>query len=220
VLTSEVYAVRYANMMARFAGVTPEALLARWAQAPVAAAFFAESRKGEPYAKAFPERDVAALSAYRTELAERVAGDGVLRVGKGWGSDKPRQDLPDWHLDKLAQLDGRTRILSAIENVHQRLYISEKIFDAFAVGAIPVYWAGPKHRIADLVPAESMLNCQGLDPQAAAARIAGFAPDADFAATWLKTCARLADLFGNGHAIQAERRRVADATLKAILSLL
>lgn len=219
VLTSETYAVRYANMMARFRTVSPQTLLDRWNRAPISAAFFAESRKGSAYANIFPERDVAGLSAYRTELAEAAEGPNVLRVGKGWGAEKPRQDLPDWHLDKLAQLDGRTRILSAVENVHQRLYISEKIFDAFAVGAVPVYWAGPKHRIFELVPQDSMLNCHGLTQKEAAARIAQFVPDADFAGTWLGTCARLAALFGDAQAIQKERQRVADATLEAILAV-
>jgi hypothetical protein len=219
VLTSESYAVRYANMMARFAKVSSASLLERWSRAQVKAAFFAEHRKGEAYARSFPERDVAALSAYRTEVAESAKGDGVLRVGKGWGEDKPRQDLPDWHLDKLAQLDGRTKVLSAIENVHQRLYISEKIFDAFAVGAIPAYWAGPKHRIFDLVPEKSMLNLHGLDAQAAADRIASIAPDAAFADAWLATCARLSQLFGNIPAIQRERRRVAEAALGAVLEV-
>ncbi|MFN4100266.1 MAG: exostosin family protein [Pararhodobacter sp.] len=219
VLTSETYAVRYANMMGRFAHVSPAMLLDRWNRAPIRAAFFAEHRKGEAYAGRFPERDVAALSAYRTELAEAAQGDGVLRVGKGWGAETLRQDLPDWHLDKLAQLDGRTRVLSSLENVHQRLYISEKIFDAFAVGAIPAYWAGPNHRIFDLVPAAAMVNCHGLDPQAAAERIAALAPDAAFAEAWLDTCSRLARLFGNAQAIQAERRRVAEAALAAVLAV-
>lgn len=219
VLTSESYAVRYANMMARFRDVDAATLLDRWTRAPVPAAFFAEKRKGDTYARSFPERDVAALSTYRTEVAEAAQGEGILRAGKGWGVDGPRQDLPDWHLDKLAQLDGRTRMLSAIENVHQRLYISEKIFDAFAVGAVPVYWAGPKHRVFDLVPEASMVNCHGLGAQAAAARVTGFVPDAGFAAAWLETCARLAALFGDAGAILNERRRVAEAVVEQVLRL-
>lgn len=219
VLTSESYAVRYANMMARFRDVTSAALLARWRQAPVPAAFFAEHRSGEAYAGSFPERDVTRLGGYRTEVAQAMPGTEVLRVGKGWGSDGPRQALPDWHLDKLAHLDGRTRILAAIENVHQRRYISEKIFDAFAIGAIPLYWAGPQHRAFELVPAGAMLNCHGLTAAAAGAKVAGFTPDAALAESWLATTRQLAALFGNGRAIVAERQRVAEAVLAEIRTL-
>ena len=219
VLTSNSYAVRYAHLMARFAGLSCAALLDRWKTAALRAAFFAEYRKGEAYARTHPERHVTALSSYRTEVAEAVAGEDVLRMGKGWGEAGPRQALPDWHLDKLAWLDGRTRVLGAFENVHQRLYISEKIFDAFAVGAVPAYWADAGHRIFDLVPAEAMLNCHGLAAPEAASRIAGFRPDSAFADAWLATAARLAALFGNGMAVQAERHRVAEAVVKAVEAL-
>jgi len=219
VLTSDVYAVRYAALMAGFGKLDARGLLDLWAKAPVRAAFFAENRKGEAYAKAFPERDVASLSAYRTEIAERSEGAGVLRVGKGWGAEVRRQDLPDWHLDKLAQLKGRARIVSSYENVHQHAYISEKIFDAFAVGAIPTYWASPKHRIFDLVPEAAMLNTHGLDAAAAAARIADFTPDMAFAEAWLAACIGLGGLFEDFGAIEAERLRVARAALKEVLSV-
>lgn len=219
VLTSDTYAVRYANLMARFAAVTPKMLLARWRNAAVSAAFFIEKRKGSGYSEAFPERDVMALSAFRTEVAERTRAPGVLRAGKGWYNDARRQDLPDWHLDKLAKTDGRTKVLGAFENVHQRLYITEKIFDAFAVGAVPTYWAGPGHRIFDLVPAAALMNCHGLEAESAAQRITNFSPDAAFAEAWLETCRKLSALFGNSHAIESERRRVAETTLDSLLSL-
>lgn len=219
VLTSYAYVVRYANLIARFTKMAPGDMRERWQKATIPAAFFLEKRNGEPYSCAFPERGVFGLSAYRTEVAEHTEVPGVLRVGKGWSSDARRQDLPDWHLDKLAKLDGRTRILSAFENVHQRLYITEKVFDAFAVGAVPAYWAGPRHRVFDLIPEASMLNCYNLSPREAAETIACFTPDSAFAETWLDTTARLEALFRDDAAIQAERRRVADATLKSLLAL-
>ncbi|MBL4919359.1 exostosin domain-containing protein [Szabonella alba] len=219
VLTANSYAIRYASLMARFATLSPAALVERWNRAPVRAAFFAEYRKGETFARSWPERDVAGLSSYRTEVAEAMTGRGVLRMGKGWGEAGPRQALPDWHLDKLAHLDGRTRMLAAFENVHQRHYISEKIFDAFAIGAVPVYWAGPQHRIFDLVPAGALLNCHGFGSPAAATQIAEFTPDTAFAEAWLATCSRLAALFGDRQVIQEERRRVSDALLQAVEAL-
>lgn len=219
VLTADHYAVRYASMMSRFVAMTPAELLKRWQSAPIAAAFFAAKSEGDVYVGSFPDRDVTLLSGYRSQVAALSNGAGVLRVGKGWGAEVGRQDLPDWHLDKMAQLDGRVRMASAFENVHQHNYISEKIFDAFAVGGVPVYWASPKHRIFDLVPATAMLNTVELDSAEAAKRIADFTPDLELAESWLETCSRLADLFGDFQAVSAERRRVADAVVAEVLEL-
>ena len=219
VLTNNTFPVRYANLISRFTQRSPREMLAMWHSSAVRSAFFLEKRKGECYSLSFPERDVRALSAYRTEVAELSDGPGVLRVGKGWDNELRRQDLPDWHLDKLAHLDGRTRVLSAFENVHQRLYITEKIFDAFAVGAVPAFWAGPQHRVFDLIPPESMINCYDLTAQRSAEQISSFTLDISFAQAWLDTAAQLVSLFKDRKVIHAERRRVVEATLKCILEL-
>ena len=160
------------------------------------------------------------LSVYRTKVAEAVSGPGVLRVGKGWDAGRPRQLLVDWHLDKLARLSGGTRLLGAYENVDQAEYISEKIFDAFAVGAMPLYHAGPTHRIAELVPDEARIDTAGLSIEDAAARIDDLTLETGHAAAWLDTCRGLFRLFGDLPAIRAERRRVADAAVRAVHTLL
>lgn len=229
VLTDDRFPVRYAAMMARFAALTPGALLARWSTAPLQAAFFAEKRGGEAYAGDIAERGIVKLSGYRSRIAElaqgRAAsggtgrGAGVLCVGKGWGAEVKRQDLPDWHLDKLAQLDGRVRMATAYENIEMANYISEKIFDAFAMGGIPAYHAGPEHWVFELVPEAAMLNTAGLAPEAAAERILGFSPDAALAEAWLASCDRLARLFGDLRLIQAERQRIADAVVAEMRAL-
>ncbi len=219
VLTSDSYVVRYANLMGRFSLMKPKDMLERWKRATVPAAFFLEKRTDAMYSTSFPERDVTGLSAYRTEVAESVKVPGVLRVGKGWRTEVRRQDLPDWHLDKLAHTDGRTRVMSGFENVHQRLYITEKVFDAFAVGAIPTYYAGRKHRVFEFVSSASMLNCYDLTPQQAAEKIGTFTPDHVFAEAWLDTVSQLSAIFRDFPKIQADRRRVAEATLKSILEI-
>ena len=65
----------------------------------------------------------------------------VIREGKGWHSDQPRQSLPDWHLDKLVQLDRQSLFVSALENTLVDHYLTEKIFDAYAVLSVPLYAA-------------------------------------------------------------------------------
>jgi len=220
VLTDDRFALRYSIMMSQHAEQDRATLLARWASAPIQSAFFVEYRKGENYAGRLPERDIFRLSQYRTEVAEASSGDGVLRVGKGWGEDGRRQDLPDWHLDKLAHLYGRSRMSAAYENVHQKSYISEKIFDAFAVGSIPTYWASPSHRIFELVPEDAMVNTFDLKASDAAHYLADFDPDPELADAWLATCSSLRDKFRNLSLICSERRRVAEAALKAISEVL
>jgi hypothetical protein len=55
--------------------------------------------------------------------------------------------LYDWHLDKLLSSYGRYKCVSAIENTFHVNYVTEKIFDAYAVGAIPVYYSSSQHSI-------------------------------------------------------------------------
>ena len=124
--------------------------------------------------------------------------------------------MPDWHLDKLATLDRRTFICSALENTHLPDYITEKPFDAFAVQAVPVYAASPRHRLTEIVPDGAFINVFDLDADEAAERLAAFEPDIAFAARYLEAQSRLADLFGNVETLRAERRRVVNATVAAL----
>lgn len=219
-LTNEDFLTRYGLLIARHATKTPAELLAHWKQAQIRAAFFAEVREGETYDKSFHEQAVYGLSTYRTDVAKLVSGDDVMRVGKGWHSDTPRQDLPDWHLDKLATLGGRVRVASSYENTHQNSYISEKIFDAFVVGGIPTYYAGPDHRVLNLVPEASMINTFGLSANEAAVRISEFQPDEAFAVAWLQTAQSLQQRFTDGTAITTERLRIVDEIMRELEAVL
>lgn len=223
-LTSDDFAPRLAALIGARAALTPQALCAQWQAAPLQAAFFAEARSDPRYAVAFPERDIHGLSLYRTEVARAVAAalpEGrVLCAGQGWGAAPRRQDLPDWHLDKLATLSGRVCIAAAYENTHHPGYISEKIFDAFAVGGIPAYVASPGHRVHALVPEAAMLNSFGCEPAAAAERIAAHRPDPAMAEAWLAAARDLAALFACREHLAAERRRLASACLAEIEAVL
>lgn len=211
---------RYAMMIARQAQRSPKDLLAQWQSAPVRAAFIAERRSGRNYCSDALTGDVVKLSGYRTELAEKMAAQGALCMGKGWHDAGRRQDLPDWHLDKLAWLHERCLLASAIENIHQAQYISEKIFDAFACGAVPVYFAGPAHRVFELIPESAMINTYGQEVAAAATRLTEFVPDIVLAEAWHGACVELATLFGDLGMIEQERTRIADAVVRAVEELL
>ena len=218
-LTSEDYLSRYGLLIARHTTLNPAKLLEHWNAAPIPAAFYAEVREGDAYAQVFPEQALYGLSAYRTEVARKVSGAGVLREGKGWRTDAKRQSLPDWHLDKIAALDMRVRVASAFENTHQHNYISEKIFDAFVVGGIPTYYADKDHKILNLTPETSILNTWGKTPEEAAKMIMSFKPDASFAESWLDTARKLQKTFTDVDLISRERQRIVDVILKEISAL-
>jgi hypothetical protein len=214
VLSADSFAARHAMLIAGFAALTPRALLQHWLAAPWQAAFVAERRQTEDWAAAFPAEGMAGLSLYRSRVAGLTPGPHVLRVGQGWpGTEAPRQDLPDWHLDKLALLHGRVRICAAHENTLQRDYITEKPFDAFAVGAIPAVIADPGHRLFDLILPEAMLNMPLAPPELAAARIATFVPDLAMAEAWRDTAQALLARFRDTALILDERQRIADACI-------
>lgn len=220
-LTADGFAARYGALIADAAARGPQALLAQWLAAPVPVAFVAERRDTEEYDRSFPAQGVHALSRHRSRIAALTPGEAVLRLGQGWpGAGPRRQSLPDWHLDKLARLHGRVRVLGAQENTLHPAYITEKPFDAFAIGALPAVIAGPGHRLHDLIDPGAMIDTHGCPPDLAAARIAAFHPDPATAGAWCDTAARLAALFRDSAALAAERRRIVDACLLELEALL
>jgi hypothetical protein len=74
-----------------------------------------------------------------------------LRIARQWteqvdvfGGAWPK-DLPSWHGrcgDKIA-VASRYRFALVMENQRQPGYITEKLLDAFAAGAVPIYWGAP-----------------------------------------------------------------------------
>lgn len=221
VLSADSFPARYAALIAGFAAMRPRELLRHWAAAPLQAAFLAERRTGGEYHAAFPAEGVAGLCLYRSRVAELTPGARVLRMGQGWpGSGPRRQDLPDWHLDKLARLHGRLRVCGAYENTLHRDYITEKPFDAFAVGAVPAVLADAGHRLFDLILPEAMLNTVMAPPDLAAARIAALTPDLILAEAWLETAKGLLSRFRDLPRIREERQRIADACIHELRGLL
>ena len=129
------------------------------------AVFVAERRPDPLLSPAYPTADLIALSGYRSAFAERCDGARVERRGAGWTDGPPRQDLPDWHTDKLTRYDLSCRYMAAFENTHQPEYVTEKIYDALAMGAVPLYAASAGHAVHRLVGPKGWLNFfDRLDP--------------------------------------------------------
>jgi hypothetical protein len=206
--TNDDYFTRYSFLFARNRSFKIQELKSLWASAPIRVAFYAEYRDETQYDAHFPEHDVLGLCRYRTLVAKSMKGNGVVRVGKGWGSKIIRQLLPDWHLDKLAALDRKTYIVSGIDNTHQWNYISEKIFDAFAALAVPLYVGSWNHNVMRIVPAESFINLHGLTVNQAVDEISLFRPDKGFIDQYREAQLLLAETFSQPMFLVQERARV------------
>ncbi len=194
--TDDEFYLRYAQEFRVNARLGTQAYLDIWKAASVRYAFFAENRDlVKKYSIAHPNISTFGLSVYRTDVAKGMPDKGTLRVGQGWGAEVTRQQLPDWHLDKLVILQGNSRIVSALENTHQRNYISEKIFDAFACQGVPLYWSDTAHRISSLVPEGSFINLYEQDPKKAVETVTSFKATKAFAETYVEAQNALCDRF-------------------------
>jgi hypothetical protein len=219
VTLSDDFFARYSALFRRNAGFTAQYLLEHWQNAPWRAAFYAAKRLETAFDVKYPKKGVLGLSSYRNQVAEQLEGDRILRVGRGWSGDTRRQDLPDWHLDKLTALDRRAFIVSGLENTHQRSYVSEKIFDAFAFLGVPLYFASPAHRVHDVVSDAAYLNVFGLSATEAAARVGCFSPDIEFAEAYLEAQSRLCELFSTPEILVHERKRVVSEVVRALTDI-
>jgi hypothetical protein len=208
ITTEDHYLARYAYLFRRNSQLSKTQLLSHWKSASYRAVFFAEKRLDEKFDKQHPAVNVRGLCRLRSQIAQAHEGPDVLRVGRGWSTGPARQKLPDWHLDKIAQLDRKVRILSALENTHQDHYVTEKLFDAYAVLGIPLYYAAPTHKAFNLVPESSIINLYDLTAEAAISVISQFTLIDEYADAYLEAQRQLAKLCSNARILRSERERV------------
>ena len=208
--TKDSFFIRYGNLLRARATQSVDELLAHWENLNIRTAFYAEKRDDKRYAFKSDMDDIYGLSTFRTDVAKSVKVGKSLCVGSGWSKTiKKRQALPDWHLDKLNSLSDKVFIVSGLENTHCNNYITEKIFDAFAANSVPVYFAGPKHRIHNIFPDGGFINLFGKTAKEGGKIIDEFKPTREFAQAYLKSQIRMLDLFSDANNLIQERRRVA-----------
>ena len=220
-LTNHRFANAYGARFARNARVSAADWQARFSARHTDLTFMFERRPEPFHALRWPQADLIGLCSWRTELAEACTAGRVERLGQSWQGGASRFDLDNWHLDKITRLDGTTRLMAAFENTHQPDYITEKLFDAFACGALPAYFASPGHRVHDLgLPGAAWLNLFDLAAADAADRIAGvrFSPEVFEAYAEAQTA--LARRFGDTGLWVAERARLQGAVLGALREVL
>lgn len=211
-LTDRRYIAHYRPMFDRNAGLGAEDWRRHFAQTPIDAVFLAHHRTKPGLAPVFEGDRLRGLSVWRTAVAKACKGDNVIRSGSGWAEGPPRQELADWHVDKLEQFDMKTRYMSAFENTHQTEYVSEKIWDAFAIGAVPLYLAAPRHAIHRLMGPEGWINFYR-DLDEIPIFDANRPVDEGFAADYARQQEKLARLFSDRTRIAAEYDRLRDALL-------
>lgn len=114
---------------------------------------------------------VQCLCIYRSLLGQELQSDARISGLGHAGSVSPRQKLPDWHLDKLARSYRKHGFVIAMENTCHKDYVTEKIFDAYAVGAIPIYYAPSDHTVRSNIGLSSFVDVSGLEPKEAALAI-------------------------------------------------
>lgn len=216
-LTDHRFANAYGARFHRNARLGADDWQAGFAGRAVDLAFMFERRPEPHHNLRWPEAGIAGLCAWRTDLALACTAGTVERLGQSWQGGPSRFEIANWHLDKIVRLDGRARVLAAFENTHQPAYVTEKLFDAFACGALPLYFAAPQHRIHDFgLPAGSWVNLFDLPVAAAAERVQTIRFDRELFEAYAGAQAALAERFGDPGAWTGERARLA-AALRAEL---
>lgn len=221
-LTDHRFANAYQAKFSRNAAVSPAQWRSRFAKRSIDLAFMFERRPEPHHSVHWPEGNLIGLCHWRTEVAQACSQGRIERYGKGWqGNGQDRFQLSHWHLDKILQLDGQLRILGAFENTHQPQYVTEKLFDAFACGALPAYFAAPEQRVHTLqLPPESWLNLYGLEPTAAAAMLDSPNWCTDRFEAYAQAQQKLAALFCTPQTWLRERLRLKAALLTEFTTIL
>lgn len=220
ITTQDSFAARYRLLFTRNLSLSKTEYAKTWRSYLYRMAFIAENRTDDFYDVSFPEHGVYGLCKFRSLLANEFNSNDCLIEGQGWGITPPRQSLADWHLDKITRLDRNCRIVSALENTHQQNYVSEKIFDAFACGAIPLYFANDKHRIFNIASKNSFINLFGHSIAEAKKAISAFEPTNTFINDYLDTQSAMADSFSAAKTLQQERILNCQKIHKKITSIL
>ena len=111
-------------------------------------------------------------------------------------------------------------LFSALENTLVRNYVTEKVFDAFAMCSFPVYYADREHRIFDLVDQDSFLNLYGFTEKSAAKLISDWSPKGMSVEKYFNSIKSLSALFCDPGNLMFERERVVSETMKLISKVL
>jgi hypothetical protein len=121
------------------------------------------------------------LYGERERVARWMARRGLIGIyGAGWDRSTWRHPLSALRTRDLrkgargtvtSKFDvlGRARFVLCFENQRSEGYHTEKLFDAIAAGAVPIYWGDP--RITEAVPATAFIDYDVIRSPAALAQV-------------------------------------------------
>jgi hypothetical protein len=219
ITTNDNFYLRYSNLFKRNRAIKAKDYQRQWHSARSKYVFYAEKRIDSSFDVSYQNNTIVGLNSYRSQIAASLLLKGATCVGQGWGAVPRRQALPDWHLDKLAALDGQSFIVSGLENTHIANYVSEKIFDSFATQSIPLYFAQPNHCLFNVVDEGSFINLAGADVDNAIDLIGRFSVTSEFLDSYLIAQEKLSALFSSPAYYLSERNRVVRETVKAFADI-
>ncbi|WP_133468426.1 glycosyltransferase family 10 domain-containing protein [Paraglaciecola marina] len=206
--TDNHYFSRYSAMFAMNVKQTANIYKSIWQKAKYQSVFLMQKRFEDKYDVTNPAYNIKGLCRYRSAVAQNWPDNSKVISGFGWGVDSKRQDLPDWHLDKITTFNRQTQCFSAVENTHQKYYITEKIFDAFALSAIPLYFANSEHRIYEIVKPNSFINLFGVESLGSCLSAFNNAMNCIDLDSYVSAQIRLSVLFSKPILLAMERARV------------
>lgn len=193
ITTDERYLARYQTMFWRNAALNPVELLNEWEARPYKFAYIGECREDNRESIVLPtSQEGLPLSRYRTDLAKSITSKKYV-CGRGWEvAQLRRQQLPDWHSNKLAALNRKAVYVSAIENTYCKSYTTEKPFDALASLSIPIVWAPENACLHRFIPSSATLSVHSMTSTDAADTIDRRNATEDNACELIRACNRIA----------------------------
>lgn len=214
VTTEDKYFARYNYFFARNVKKEASEWLRSWQTAQHKNAFVFEKRTNQKFSFKH-DNDVRGLCAFRSDLGEHFfSKERSLVIGQGWNTSEPRQSIADWHLDKLERLDSEAMLVSAIENTHYQYYVTEKIYDSFAVGGIPLVYFAENHHVWRSISPESVVNLYDLDQCSSVELLESFQPAAYLAESYREMQSRLHGFYKDLRNLLQERALFAEKFVK------
>ena len=205
ITTDDAFLSRYIQLFAYWLRKSPSELYKVWSAASFHASFFVENRIDHRYDVFDDHGDLIGLSCFRSRLAASLTTFRVQIAGSGWHTEAPRQALVDWHLDKLTRCQG-TFLQGSIENTYHQDYLTEKIFDAYACGAVPIVWGPKASRVWEFASADASVNVAGMPESVAAQCILDYEPTLAAAESYLECLNTVLKTRLNSDVLWAERR--------------
>ena len=217
--TSNHFFSRYSYLFKTKSQASSDSVLVSLRSSAIKAAFIAEKRLNDAYSKKYPSLYTWGLSKYRTDVAINFSNYNITIEGKRWKDESNRQDMADWHLDKITRYQAVSKFMSAIENTYYSTYITEKIFDSFACMSIPIYVGGEAHKINSVLRYKSWVDIYGVMHDDVAKLVDDFDINKQFVEQYCKELENLSEYFSDSESYIAERKNTANKIASHLISI-